>query len=137
MSVFRSDIGNDVQAPGDYPFRDGPLPVTAAEIAVWKQSPDAVFQLMKKHPVDGRVAYVLGPRVEPGTSSPHLIYQSSNSDSWYLTQDTVTGARVVMHQPNLSSGGRSSLIDVDKFLLESPEGPQHQALRELVGRTAG
>jgi hypothetical protein len=32
MNVFRSDIG-DVKAPGDYPFRDGTLSVTAAEIA--------------------------------------------------------------------------------------------------------
>src|ERR1700760_472955 len=134
MNVFQSDIG-DVQVPGDYPFRDGTLSITAAEIAVWRQSPDAGFQLMRKHPVDGRVAYVLGRRVESGTSSPHLIYQSSNGDSWYLTQDTVTGARVVMHQPNLPSGGRSSFIDIDKFLLESPEGPQHQALRALVSRT--
>ena len=42
-----------------------------------------------------------------------------------------------MHQPNAQSGGRSSFIDIDKFLLENPEGPQHQALGTLVGRTGG
>jgi len=50
MNVSRSDLSN-VQEAGDYPFRDGTITVTFAEMAVWKNNPSARFQLMRKHPV--------------------------------------------------------------------------------------
>jgi hypothetical protein len=60
------------------------------------------------------------------------FYESSNGDAWSLIRDPVSGAAAVLHRPNERSGGKVSYIDVDKFLRESPDGPQHQALRRLI-----
>jgi hypothetical protein len=62
MNVSWSDLNNVDQA-GEYPFRDGTITVTFAEIAVWKTEPDAQFQLMRKNPIQGQISYVLGRRV--------------------------------------------------------------------------
>ena len=62
MNVSWSDLNNVDQA-GEYPFRDGTITVTFAEIAVWKKEPDARFQLMRKNPIQGQISYVLGRRV--------------------------------------------------------------------------
>jgi hypothetical protein len=61
------------------------------------------------------------------------FYESSNGDVRYLGSDSLSGARVVIQRPNSKSGGKVSSIDVHKFLLESPTGSQHQALRILIG----
>ncbi len=58
MNVSRSDLNNVDQA-GEYPFRDGTIAVTFAEIAVWKKEPDAQFQLMRKNPIQSQISYVL------------------------------------------------------------------------------
>lgn len=131
MDLSWSDLGN-IHMRGDYPFRDGTITVTDAEIAIWKQKPDARFQLMRKHPIKDRINYVLGKQIEPHVSRSQLIYESSNGDVWCLTTDPASGARAVMHQPNAQSGGQVSYIDIDEFLRESPVGPQHQALRQLL-----
>jgi hypothetical protein len=39
----------------------------------------------------------------------------------------------VRHQPNLASGGKSSVIDVSAFLSEG-HGPQHEALLQLLAK---
>jgi hypothetical protein len=62
MNVSWSDLNNVDQA-GEYPFRDGTITVTFAEIAVWKKEADAQFQLMRKNPIQGQISYVLGRRV--------------------------------------------------------------------------
>lgn len=62
MNVGWNDL-NRVQEPGQYPFRDGTIFITFAEIAMWKRKPDAEFQLMRKHPIQSQVAYVLGKQV--------------------------------------------------------------------------
>jgi hypothetical protein len=42
------------------------------------------------------------------------------------------GKLVIVHQPNKSSGGRSSQVSVEVFLAQGGQGPEHQALlREL------
>jgi hypothetical protein len=61
MNVSWSDI-NNVQEGGDYSFRDGTITVTFAEVAIWKNNPNAQFQLMRKHPIQGAPRYVLGKR---------------------------------------------------------------------------
>jgi hypothetical protein len=90
-----------VQEGGDYLLRDGTITVTFAEVAVWKNNPNAHFQLMRKHPIQGVPRYVLGRRVEGEFASDisSLIYQSSNGDTWSLTKDLATGAPAVMHIP--------------------------------------
>src|SRR5665213_3313923 len=133
MEVSWSDL-NHVQAAGDYPFRDGTITVTFAEVAIWKKTPDARFRLMRKYPIHGDFRYVLGRQLgeNPAVVDTELIYQSSNGDSWSLTRDPVTGARAVMHRPNPRSGGQVSYLEIEKFLVEGANGPEHQALRRLM-----
>jgi len=137
MNVSWDDL-NNVREAGDYPFRDGSITVTFAEIAIWKKDPTARFQLMRKYPIQGAFKYVLGRQIEeqPVSSDSELIYESSNGDSWCLTRDPLTGARAVMHRPNLQSGGRVSYIEIEKFLSEGANGPEHQALRRLLETSA-
>jgi hypothetical protein len=132
MNVSWNDL-NNVQEPGNYPFRDGTICITFAEVAIWKAKPGALFQLMRKHPIQTAFEYVLGRQVDERSAPADikLIYESSNGDTWCLTHDPLTGARAVMHRPNPHSGGRVSYIEVDKFLTEGANGPEHQALRLL------
>jgi hypothetical protein len=44
------------------------------------------------------------------------FYRSSNGDRWQLIRDTASGRCFVRHEPNLSSGGRTTDTDVDEFL---------------------
>jgi hypothetical protein len=138
MTVSWSDL-NNVQQAGDYSFRDGTITVTFAEVAIWKNNPNAQFQLMRKHPIRGAPGYVLGRRVEGELASDisSLIYQSSNGDIWSLTKDPATGASAVMHSPNPQSGGKVSYVEIEKFLSEGANGPEHQALRNLIETSAG
>jgi len=133
MNISWSDL-NNVQAAGDYPFRDGMITVSFAEVAIWKKNPGAQFQLMRKHPIHGAFRYALGKQIEENLApaDTELIYESSNGDTWCLTRDPVTGARAVMHRPNPQSGGQASYIEIDKFLSEGANGPEHQALRRLT-----
>jgi hypothetical protein len=133
MNISWSDL-NNVQEAGDYPFRDGMITVSFAEVAIWKKNPGAQFQLMRKHPIHGAFRYALGKQIEENLApaDTELIYESSNGDTWCLTRDPVTGARAVMHRPNPQSGGQESYIEVDKFLSEGANGPEHQALRRLT-----
>jgi hypothetical protein len=134
MNVAWRDL-NTVQEAGDYPFRDGTITITFAEVAIWKKNPGAQFRLMRKYPIQNAFRYVLGRQIEENlaVAETELIYESSNGDSWCLTRDAATGARVVMHRPNPQSGGQLSYIETEKFLSEGANGPEHQALRRLMG----
>jgi hypothetical protein len=59
MNVAWHDLDGVTEA-GRYPFRDGTIEILEIEIARWKKNPDAVFRLMRKNPVRGRIEYVLG-----------------------------------------------------------------------------
>jgi hypothetical protein len=137
MNVSWSDL-NNVQEAGDYPFRDGTITVTFAEVAIWKNNPNAQFQLMRKYLTQTTPGYVLGKQIkgELPPDEASLIYQSSNGDSWVLTKDPATNAAAVMHRPNPQSGGQISYIEIEKFLSEGANGPEHQALRHLIGTSA-
>jgi hypothetical protein len=63
MNVSWSDV-NNVREAGDYPFRDGTITVTFAELSIWKMKPDSHFQLMRKHPIQSVIRYVLGHEIE-------------------------------------------------------------------------
>jgi hypothetical protein len=92
-----------------------------------------------QYPLQGPFSYVLGKQIDEKAVSGNsdLIYESSNGDSWSLTRDPATGARVVMHRPNPQSGGQVSFIEVEKFLSDGTNGPEHQALQRLMEKTAG
>jgi len=62
-----------------------------------------------------------------------VLYQSSNGDSWLLTRDPVSKLPAVKHQPNVSSRGQISYTDIGKFLRDGANGPEHQALLNLIG----
>jgi hypothetical protein len=99
-----------------------------------EEQPGVLFQLMRKYPLQGAFSYALGKqtyeKAVPGNSE--LVYESSNGDSWSLTRDPATGARAVMHHPNPQSGGQVSFIEVEKFLSDGTNGPEHQALKRLM-----
>ena len=40
---------------------------------------------------------------------------------------------MVEHRPNVSSGGRTSLIEIGQFLRAGGNGPEHQALLRRIG----
>jgi hypothetical protein len=137
MNIAWRDL-NNVQEAGDYPFRDGTITVTFAEVAIWKNNPGALFQLMRKHPIQNAFGYVLGKQFKEKSApaDAEFIYESSNGDTWCLTRDAVTGARVVMHRPNPQSGGQVSYVGIDKFLSGGANGPEHQALKRLIETSA-
>jgi hypothetical protein len=62
MNISWSDV-NNVQEAGDYPFRDGTITTTFAEVAIWKKNPSAHFQLMRKYPIVGAFRYLLGRQI--------------------------------------------------------------------------
>ena len=57
------------------------------------------------------------------------FYRSSNGDRWQLIRDTASGRAFVRHEPNLSSGGRTTDTDVEEFLNRTGTSPQNLALR--------
>jgi hypothetical protein len=108
-----SDL-NNVQDAGDYPFRDGTISVTFAEVAIWKKNPGAQFRLMRKHPIQSAFKYVLGRQIEENLAADdaELIYESSNGDSWCPTRDP--NGRASRDAPSKPSIGRSSIVYRDR-----------------------
>jgi hypothetical protein len=51
------------------------------------------------------------------------FYRSSNGDLWQLICDTASGRSFVRHEPNLSSGGRTTDTDVEEFLNRTGSSP--------------
>jgi len=64
------------------------------------------------------------------------FYRSSNGDRWQLICDTASGRSFVRHEPNLSSGGRTTETDVEEFLNRTGSSPQNLALRALLDKRA-
>src|ERR1700722_381401 len=116
MNISWHDL-NNVHEAGDYPFRDGTISVTFAEVAIWKKNPSAQFQLMRKYPIQKEFKYVLGKQIDERLEPVkyELIYESSSGDTWSLARDPTTGGGVVMNCPNPRSGGRTSYMAVAKF----------------------
>ena len=64
------------------------------------------------------------------------FYRSSNGDRWQLVRDTASGRSFVRHEPNLSSGGRTTDTDIDEFLNRTGSSPENLALRALLDKHA-
>jgi hypothetical protein len=62
------------------------------------------------------------------------FYRSSNGDRWQLIRDTASGRSFVRHEPNLSSGGRTTDTDVEEFLNRTGSSPENLALRALLDK---
>ena len=62
------------------------------------------------------------------------FYRSSNGDRWQLIRDIASGRSLVRHEPNLSSGGRTTGTDVEEFLNRTGSSPENLALRALLGK---
>jgi hypothetical protein len=60
------------------------------------------------------------------------LYQSPNGDRWLLIREPVTDRVLVRHEPNRSSGGKASAVEVGEFL-GGGHGPEQQALLRLIG----
>ncbi|TXN60863.1 hypothetical protein, partial [Methylobacterium sp. WL6] len=61
-----------------------------------------------------------------------LIYASENGDRWWLRRADGAEA-VILHEPNASSGGRTSETAIGAFLRAGAGGPEHRALLDLIG----
>ena len=62
------------------------------------------------------------------------FYRSSNGDRWQLIRDIASGRSFVRHEPNLSSGGRTTDTDVEEFLNRTGSSPENLALRALLDK---
>ena len=62
------------------------------------------------------------------------FYKSSNGDRWQLIRDTASGRSFVRHEPNPSSGGRTTDTDVKEFLNRTGSSPENLALRALLDK---
>jgi hypothetical protein len=135
MHIALTDL-NSVQEAGDLPFRDGRITITFAEIAIWKTNPHATFRLMRKNPIQAEPQYVLGEQIaDRGPASEKTFYTSSNGDRWSLIRDQTPGAVAIRHVANPSSGGNAVQIDIDIFLSNGADGPEHQAFRHLLEKS--
>jgi hypothetical protein len=65
------------------------------------------------------------------------LYRSApNGDRWSLVREDASGRVLIEHEPNASSGGQATLIEVGDFLTHGGHGPEHQALLRLIGTLA-
>jgi hypothetical protein len=55
-----------------------------------------------------------------------------NGDRWLLVREAGSERVFIEHEPNVSSGGRASHIELGGFLLHGGRGPEHQALLRLI-----
>ena len=61
------------------------------------------------------------------------LYRSApNGDRWSLVRELATERVFIEHEPNASSGGQKTHIEIGVFLLGG-HGPEHQALLRLIG----
>ena len=65
--------------------------------------------------------------------SRELYRAGPNGDRWSLVRDPESGRVLVEHEPNISSGGRASRMEVGDFLAHGGQGPEVQALLRLIG----
>jgi hypothetical protein len=61
------------------------------------------------------------------------LYVSANGDRWYLVREFESGRVFVRHVANVPSGGTTTDVDLRDFLSDGNRGPEHKALRALIG----
>jgi hypothetical protein len=65
--------------------------------------------------------------------SRELYRSGPNGDRWSLVREPASGRVFVEHEPNISSGGQTSRMEIGDFLVHGGRGPEHQALLRLIG----
>jgi hypothetical protein len=65
--------------------------------------------------------------------SRELYRSAPNGDRWSLVWEPESERVYIEHEPNLSSGGRTTHIEIGEFLAHGGRGPEHQALLRLIG----
>ena len=65
--------------------------------------------------------------------SRELYRSGPNGDRWSLIRDPTSGRVLIEHEPNISSGGQTSRMEIGDFLAHGGHGPEHQALLRLIG----
>ncbi|MBP0495567.1 hypothetical protein [Roseomonas indoligenes] len=60
------------------------------------------------------------------------LYDSPNGDRWSLVREARSGRVFVRHEPNLASGGETTMVEVADFLRRGA-GPEQQELLRLIG----
>ena len=83
-------------------------------------------------PIVGKYWQELGTGAIFVTITTKDFYRSSNGDRWQLIRDIDSGRSIVRHEPNLSSGGRTTDTDVEEFLNRTGSSPENLALRALL-----
>jgi hypothetical protein len=61
------------------------------------------------------------------------LYSSANGDFWLLVHDAEHNRVFVRHVPNAPSGAKTQEIGIATFLSRGPQGPEHEALLDLIG----
>ena len=65
------------------------------------------------------------------TAKEREIYCSANGDRWILCRED--DHVFVLHRANESSGGKLTPVELGDFLRKGNAGPEHQALRHMIG----
>jgi hypothetical protein len=65
------------------------------------------------------------------------LYRSANGDRWSLIRDDQSDKVLILHEPNIASGGRPSRTEIGDFLVRDAHGPQHAELLRLIGTLVG
>jgi hypothetical protein len=86
----------------------------------------------------GRERQSLGDGEHHGSNRMTLqrreLYRSApNGDRWSLVRETTSERVVIEHEPNASSGGQTTHIEIADFLMHGGYGPEHHALLRLIG----
>ena len=73
------------------------------------------------------------PMGVPMTHRRELYRSAPNGDRWSLVQEAGSQRVFIEHEPNASSGGRTTNIEIGDFLSHDGHGPEQQALLRLIG----
>ena len=65
--------------------------------------------------------------------SRELYRSGPNGDRWSLVRESASGHVFIEHEPNISSGGQTSRMEIGDFLAHGGHGPEQQALLHLIG----
>src|ERR1700732_266153 len=69
------------------------------------------------------------PREYSMTLQRRELYRSApNGDRWSLVREPASERVFIEHEPNASSGGQTTHIEIGDFLVGGGHGPEHQAL---------